>query len=285
MLSGLPDFFLHLTRNPPEGLHAWACSCGLSSVNSSGYSLSGDYPSHQGRSIFQYTLEGTGYLEFLGVEYAIPAGHAMLLQPPGDHRYFARDGVRWRFFFLTLEGDDAAQYWRQAMHRAGPVRKFDESSATFQHASAVVRRRYDRPGPADPWEDGHDAYAMCLALLRDIREERDEGDTVRHRALRQVTDYVQRHLSEDLGVDVLARIAGMSRYHFTRIFRAHTGHPPGEYVLQARLRRARHLLKATRKTVQEVAFASGFNDANYFSRLFRARTGISPRHFRQGDAR
>ncbi len=79
----------------------------------------------------------------------------------------------------------------------------------------------------------------------------------------------------------LAAENGFSTGHFIRIFKSYIGCTPHRYALQCRLEKARELLKSTPLTVREVAYAVGFEDPQYFSRLFRADTGMSPREYRQ----
>jgi len=78
----------------------------------------------------------------------------------------------------------------------------------------------------------------------------------------------------------LARAAGLSRYHFLRLFRRATGATPRQYLIQARLRRAAERLAASRDPITAVAFDSGFGDLSTFNRHFRAVFGVSPRRFR-----
>lgn len=280
MRIAFPDFFLTLTAEPPPGLRAWARSCGAGEVVSEGYRYEGDYPTHAGRSIFQYTLEGTGFLRFRGVEHTLPAGHAMLLQPPDAYCYHARDGVPWRFVFLTLDGPDAAAYWREIIERHGPVQKLVAGSPPIRFMLKVIRNRLSLNAPPDPWTDGVDAYRFALGLLREV-EKRATVETSTDVAIHRAVDHVQRQIAGELDVDALARVSGLSRYHFSRRFRACTGLPPGEYILRARLERARHLLDGTHDTVREIAFAVGFRDPNYFTRIFREREGMTPTTYRR----
>ncbi|RMD81017.1 MAG: hypothetical protein D6820_05840, partial [Lentisphaerae bacterium] len=110
--ADIPDFFLRLTQTPPAILGAWATSCGVSHADSARYRFCGDFAGHFGKSIFQYTLSGCGYLLFNDNLHPVPPGHAILLQPPQNSCYFAREGEVWEFCFLTLDGPEAARYWR-----------------------------------------------------------------------------------------------------------------------------------------------------------------------------
>ncbi|MBT3191025.1 MAG: helix-turn-helix transcriptional regulator, partial [Verrucomicrobia bacterium] len=74
---------------------------------------------------------------------------------------------------------------------------------------------------------------------------------------------------------------GMSESSLLRAFKQATARAPTQYLLELRLRRARHLLRYTRLNVTEIAFQTGFNDSNYFARQFRKGVGTSPREYRR----
>lgn len=78
----------------------------------------------------------------------------------------------------------------------------------------------------------------------------------------------------------LAQLAGMSRYHFLRTFKAETGVTPHQWVLRTRLRDAARRLATTRAPVTEVALDAGFEDLSNFIRTFRAEFGVPPRTYR-----
>jgi AraC-like DNA-binding protein len=93
------------------------------------------------------------------------------------------------------------------------------------------------------------------------------------RRLEAATD--ERHALADL-----ARVAGLSRYHFLRTFKAVTGVTPHQWLLRARLRLAAERLATTRAPVTEVALEVGFGDLSNFVRSFRAEFGVSPGRYR-----
>ncbi len=78
----------------------------------------------------------------------------------------------------------------------------------------------------------------------------------------------------------LARVAGLSRYHFLRTFKRVTGVTPHQWLLRARLREAAERLVASRDPVTDIALRVGFEDLSNFIRSFRAEFGMSPSRYR-----
>jgi transcriptional regulator GlxA family with amidase domain len=103
--------------------------------------------------------------------------------------------------------------------------------------------------------------------------------------LGRVLNWIEAHLAEPLSVTQLARQAGMSPRSFHRYFRQATGQTPLQYLLRQRIARARdHLGTHPDARIGEVATRCGFDDSNYFSRVFHSRTGMAPRRFSRQPA-
>ena len=88
--------------------------------------------------------------------------------------------------------------------------------------------------------------------------------------------YIEQHLSEDIPVKALARRFCLSESGLRKLFHAYLGVSPLRYRQDLRIDRARRLLGSEAASVAEVARAVGMEDVNYFSRLFRQRTGMTP---------
>lgn len=98
--------------------------------------------------------------------------------------------------------------------------------------------------------------------------------------LRRARDHADRNYSEPLDLAALAAIAGISKFHFQRLFTATYGLSPAEHLSRRRIERAQDLLRATNLTVTEVCTAVGFASLGSFSSRFRELVGESPTQFR-----
>lgn len=100
-----------------------------------------------------------------------------------------------------------------------------------------------------------------------------------------VREYMDRHYAKPLTVGRLARMAGLSVFHFIRAFRAATGQTPHQYLRQRRIDRARELLATTPMSVTDICAAVGFQSLGSFSSLFRRLTGETPAQYRAARRR
>lgn len=97
--------------------------------------------------------------------------------------------------------------------------------------------------------------------------------------IRRAMRCIEERLAEPLEIEDLARAAGMSRYHFSRSFRAETGTSPYQWLIAKRVERAAELFHRRRLTVTEAAFEVGFSDLSRFARAFRDQFGCPPSSF------
>jgi AraC family transcriptional regulator len=91
---------------------------------------------------------------------------------------------------------------------------------------------------------------------------------------------IERDPTRPLQLQDLAAIAGMSKYHFLRVFRRLVGMTPYQYLISARMRRAALALASTKRPVLAVALDSGFGDLSTFNARFRATFGVTPSKYR-----
>lgn len=93
--------------------------------------------------------------------------------------------------------------------------------------------------------------------------------------------WIEANAREAVDLGQVASQAGLSRFHFLRLFARVLGVTPHQHLVRARLRQAARLLADDARTVTDVAFEVGFGDLSNFVRTFHRAAGISPRRFRQ----
>lgn len=110
-------------------------------------------------------------------------------------------------------------------------------------------------------------------VRKKVREHIPEG-------VNKVLEYLNLHFRETVQVDSLPKMSRMSRSNFLRAFKQVTGTTPLQYVLHLRINYACRELQESEGSVTEIAYQSGFEDSNYFSRIFHKFIGMTPREYR-----
>ena len=98
--------------------------------------------------------------------------------------------------------------------------------------------------------------------------------------LRRVKELVNEKIEEELHIDEMAELAGLSTAHFSQMFRRSTGESPHQFLLRQRVERAKEMLRTPGMRVLDVAIACGFKTQQHFARVFRRLCGASPTEYR-----
>lgn len=96
-----------------------------------------------------------------------------------------------------------------------------------------------------------------------------------------LVEYIEANIASDIGLDDMASVCGLTRFHFSRAFKSTFGEPPYRYLTRQRIDLAKRLLASGSLSVAEIATACGFNGAPQFARAFRELEHMSPTDFRR----
>ena len=260
-----------------DRFHIMATSAGYEIAQGQSYDWDGRKRGHTPFCVLQHTISGAGRLRYEQQDWSINPGETMLVSIPHAHRYWLEPGESWGFFWVAMSGQEALRLQRAILHAAGPV--FRLAQATVEELAEVCLSLAD-PAIGAGHASGA-AYRATMALHDDLLARTDGGGSgMTHTAIERATAHVRGHLDADLDVGVLAAVAGLSRAHFSRLFRRLQGISPAEFVLRERISRAARLLVNGQLSVKEIASACGFEDPNYFAKAFRRTYATSPSEFR-----
>jgi AraC family transcriptional regulator len=104
----------------------------------------------------------------------------------------------------------------------------------------------------------------------------------RRRAV-EAASWIEARAAEPIDLDAAARFAGLSPFHFLRLFRRVVGVTPHQYLVHCRLKRAARLLAEPERSITDIAYEVGFGDLSNFVRSFHRAAGVSPRGFRKAS--
>ena len=198
------------------------------------------------------------------------------------------------------EGDDhflqiqiEPQFLQQVARETGDV---DESSLELipkfrvrnPQVEQIIMMLYGELNQKSGW--GSELYieslsnALAVNLLRDYSVKKTNfyshpGGLTESKLL-LVTDYINDNIASEIKLLDLASLAGISQYHFSRLFKKSLGISPNQYVIKQRVEGAKSLLKNPELSVTDVALQCGFNSHSHFGQHFRRFTGFTPKQYR-----
>ncbi|MFF4276721.1 helix-turn-helix domain-containing protein [Streptomyces sp. NPDC001536] len=221
--------------------------------------------------LWQLHLYGySGTLEFGGVSHPIRPGHVSLV-PPDTEVHFHYDVPRCEHLYAHfLMPGDGERRRVPAMQDAGAE-------------AAVLSGLLRQTVAASTQSPARASAELWTVLWRMTNLTGDAGNSPgpRHPALRTAMAHIEEHLAGPLSIPVIARAAGVSHTHLTRLFREDTGSTVVGYIRHRRMERARHLLIASTLAIPAIAAAVGISDLQAFNKTCRKELGASPRAVRQ----
>lgn len=120
-----------------------------------------------------------------------------------------------------------------------------------------------------------DAHELASSTFAKVEVNSDS------RRVLKVKDYINTHINDNLRLELLADLVGMTPSAFSRYFKLRTGKNLSEYIVDIRLGQAARRLVDTTDSISEICWDCGFNTLSNFNRLFRKRKGCNPTEFRE----
>lgn len=214
-------------------------------------------------------LAGEGRLDTGTTSYRLLPGVLVLVPPGVAHREKSADALD-----TVWLGCRGARF--RALHRQVRHARNLSLAAEIECLWLVAHQVQGGRGP--------ELDARLLLVLTELYRQPDAGGTGgADGVIEQALRFMHAHLAEPLTLARLARQAGCSPGHFSRLFRRHTGLSVIQWLLRTRVQQAAHLLRHSGLSAAEIAPRVGIADPFYFSRLFKRHMGRSPRAYRQAE--
>lgn len=220
-----------------------------------------------------YFNEGEGVVLWQTEVLPVKKGDMVVL--PANYLHSAGSGTKVYYDCMIIDRELALASGLDTSDFLFPAIIRDEKlDALFAEAKKAVQCAAD-----DPFRVAqvHGAVLTLLAYLCRTYGEKKKAPLPRSlEGIQKAIRYLRQHVAETITVEKLAEVAGFSKYHFLRAFKKATSYTAVTYLNALRVERAAKLLRTGQKSVGEVALACGFNNFSYFSKIFRARMGVSP---------
>ncbi|MFT4111197.1 helix-turn-helix domain-containing protein [Silvibacterium sp.] len=210
-----------------------------------------------------------------------PLTGALILLPPGT-----RDRLRWKGgterFVVSLDAGFVRDFANELKYGLQP--SFQAQWNFHDEALRALLGEIGREA-TEGWPLGT-LYGDLLGLsLTTLLLQRHANEKIKlpqlrgglsPKTLKSSLEFITDNLHRDLPLREIAASAGMSPFHFARLFRNATGQTPHQYLLDQRFNRAKWLLRFSHLSVSQVGSEVGFTNHTHFTRTFRRKEGITP---------
>ncbi|MCK1993775.1 AraC family transcriptional regulator [Peribacillus muralis] len=230
--------------------------------------------------IFQYTLNGYGEVRVGEKTYTVKPGEAFFVKVPSHHCYYLPEkSPEWEFIFITLEGTKAEECWDYLSSQFELIVPVDANAPLIFSIQKIYQFALTE-GIEDTFTSSAFAYEFIMGLYR-FAKGLDNQQTGIPDDILMAIQFMMTRYHEPLSLESIAEHAGLSKYYFTNKFQKYMKTTPIQYLTKRRIQKAMELLSTTNKTIQEIARETGYDNANYFSKVFKKMIGNSADSFRK----
>ncbi len=220
----------------------------------------------------EYTV--TGNQVFLTPAYQVH-GTGGTMHGRYEH-YWVRLEIPTQEGFLMLDGETGAMLQQRLMELPSPV------ISPVRNLKGLMDQCFDLLCREEPLLRA-EGCALLVQFLCEILRTHAKGDGV-SKEISSALQYIHTHVEEEISLEELAAISGLSLSRFKSRFRQEVQSTPREYINVKKIQRAKELLTGTEIAVTEMAFMLSFSSSSYFSAMFRKLVGCTPTAYRQRKA-
>lgn len=213
-------------------------------------------------------IADSGIIVLNDTKHPISRG-ALLLAKPGDVRY---SYLPFKTYFVHFSVNDPEL--RNELMSLNSFWPAPEDDSLKERFAKIIQLFYSAS-----ILDKFAAHAELISLLSAVAGLGNGVDGID--ILSKAKGFIERHYSENITVKNIAKHCSISETHLFRVFKSSLSASPNDYLSEVRIAAAKKLLCVTEMSINEIAFACGFNSLSYFSDCFKRRCNISPSAFRK----
>lgn len=234
--------------------------------------------------ILIYCAEGKGELTIEEKKKAIKAGDLFVLPPNTPHTYRADKAFPWTVYWCHFQGKNACDFFEYIYKDyTFPMLHYMTDIDLIQSFRALVDSVKNSSLLAELIHTSN-LFRHILTKIAQLSRHKDlsEGGSTSNKVpISKIQRFMRSNIDKQLSLSELASLSHCSKFHFARQYLAATGKPPLKQFIEIKIEHASFLLEQTSLSISEIASQIGYDDALYFSRVFRRVRGISPSEYRK----
>jgi AraC-like DNA-binding protein len=217
-----------------------------------------------------WCTQGKGIHTINGNELTLTPNQIAIYHPNMKQQYIAIDN-KWEYYFFTLDGSLVKDVLSKSDLHSGvynvgpaPIKLFEQLESTIQN-------------------HGFNAEIYCSNLAFQLISQCIKSTNIieNNPLINNILNEIDhRWHSKEFNINYLANKYQIHRTTLTRRFKAVMRISPMEYLLNLKIEHAKILLKESQQSIGEISFSCGFEDPNYFSRIFKTKIGMTAKKFR-----
>lgn len=238
---------------------------------------------HLDSYLIKLCISGEGLLDYDDHTYPVRPGQLFWINCRKLQHY--RTSPRrddWHILWVHFNGLPCAGYYNIFLNQNDSSPVIDPGQDVEIHSLLEMLIKLYRNGASTIQDDVQASSLLVQLMTRCIQSAGQHGDRGHlPDYVSDVRSYISKHYTERITLDRLSQLFSINKFYLQKLFKQHIGLSPNEYLIHTRLNRAKHLLRTTNHSINQVAMDVGFNNIGHFINLFKKYEGSTPNAYRQ----
>jgi AraC-like DNA-binding protein len=228
-----------------------------------------------------YIVEGSGVLATSSCrQVQIKAGYVFLLFPGEWHTYCPDMNTGWKEYWIGFRGINMdSRVSAGFFQKENPVYNIGYSEYVISLYSEAIRVAQSQEKYFQQLLAG--IVNHLLGIVFSTHENRKLMESSSPMLIDNARSYMQSMVENDMKMPEVAAYLNMSYSSFRHMFKQYTGMAPSQYYINLKIQKAKEMLRSTSATIKEISYHLHFDTPEYFTKIFRKKTGMSPSRFRE----
>lgn len=221
-----------------------------------------------------YINSGCMSIRYEGKCCSARAGDVVCMDLRKPHYYAAEDNLD--FSWIHVKGNICDRIYEKTFMESGIIIQNKNCNKVNENIGFILSSLMNEQD-LNTFELSAVIYKIMLFTLPG---EDGHSQSISNKIVTIAVEYMKYNISNPIHLSDIAGSIPMSKYHFIRLFKKSTGYTPYDYLQKLRMDTAKHLLRTTKKSIREIAYAVGYKSEMGFTTAFTEKVGISPGKYR-----
>ena len=231
--------------------------------------------------LFFVVINGSGFLHYLDRKYDLNTGDCVFIDCQKLYSHMTSPENLWSLRWVHFYGSAMAAIHDKYVERGGrpvfTVPSLDTVNTVWTSLMEVVQ---GKDYMKDMLINQHLSSLLTIIMSESWHPE-DRSVAPKRKSVGDVREFLDNHYAEKISLDSLATKFYVDKYYLTKIFKKQYGVSITAYMQQIRITKAKHLLRFSDMTVENIGYEVGIGTPAYFSRVFKEVEGVSPKQYRE----
>lgn len=235
--------------------------------------------------LFHYVISGTGVLMANDSNgntqtYSVKSMQGFMIFPDQITTYYADKEMPWEYVWIEFDGLRVKSFLEVAgLTQESPIYRAKSKNLREEMMKEMLYIVHN--SESSPFHLIGHLYLFLDYLARSSASIKlNQGSQLRDFYIHEALAYIEHNFQNDISVEDIAKVCGLNRTYFGKIFKEAVGKTPQEFLLNYRMVKATEFLKLTQLSISDIGQAVGYENQLHFSRAFKNIYGISPREWR-----